>query len=135
MANKNNIEGLQSAETGMIYEFIEKTGEISKKVLVIQNDKRSEDNLVSILMLGTKKGLSDTVPIKFEGDTYYVHCGMLTYCRRVALGKRLAKVSDDSIARIKKNVAYQLGLTDDTNDYKTLYDELLARITGQAKEM
>lgn len=134
MANKNNIEGLQSAETGIIYEFIEKTGEISKKVLVIQSDKRSEDNLVSILMLGTKKGLSDTIPIKCEGNAYYVHCGMLTYCKRLALGRRLTRVSDDSLARIKKNVAYQLGLTDDTNDYKALYENLLAKIIGTEKE-
>ena len=134
MANKNNVEGLQSAEVGMIYEFIERTGEINKKVLVIQNEKRSEDNLVSILMLGTKRGMSDTIPVKFDGETYYVHCGMLTYCRRVSLGRRLANISDDSIKRIKKNIAFQLGLNDDPNDYKALYENLLAKVTGTERE-
>lgn len=128
--NKINIEGMQSAENGVIYDFIEKTGEVSKKVLVVQNGKRSEDNLVSVLMLGTKKGMSDTIPVKLDGTTYYVHCGMITYCKRIALGRRCGRVSNDTLDRIKNNIAYQLGIGDG-NNYKELYENLLEKVANR----
>jgi len=128
--NVNNIEGLNPAINGMIYEFLEKDGTTTgKMVLVVQNDKRTEDNLVSCLMLGTKRGYSnDSIPIKFDGTVYYVHCGMTTYCKRSMLGKKKANVADDTMSRIKKNIAVQLGITDDDNDYKAMYENLLNKI-------
>lgn len=128
--NKDNIVivSLQSAETGTIYEFLEKDGTSNKKVLVVQNEKRSEDNLVSILMLGTKTGMPDTIPIELNGTTYYVHCGMLTYCRRLMLGRKCGKVDDQTIARIRRNIAYQLGIAEEVADYKELYNSLLNKV-------
>lgn len=127
--NVNNLEGLQEAQNGVIYEFLEKDGTTNKYVLVCQNDKRTEDNLVSILMLGTKKGYSsDSIPIKFGGIIYYAHCGMLTYCKRSYLGKKKAKVSDDTMARIKKNISVQIGIAEDDNDYKAMYEQLLNKV-------
>lgn len=130
-SNKTNAVGLQAAENGFIYDFIEKNGTTHKMALVIQNDKRTEDNLVSILLLGTRKGMSDTIPIKLDGIYYYVHCGMVTYCPRNYLGRRVAQVSTDIINRIRKNIAWQLGLSNDLNDYKKLYERLLDKITDK----
>ena len=128
MAINLNIEGLQSAESGMIYEFIEKDGEIKNKFLVIQNEKRAENNLVSGMMLGTRKGASDTIPIKLDGTMYYVHCGMMTYCKRKFLGKKIGNIQKETMSRIKKSVAFQLGLSDDDNNYKEMYEQLLNKV-------
>lgn len=132
--NVNNMEGLQQAQNGVIYEFLEKDGATTKYVLVVQNDKRTEDNLVSILMLGEKKGYSsDTIPVKFDGTLYYVHCGMTTYCKRSMLGKKKASVSDETMSRIKRNIALQLGLLDDDNDYKAMYEQLLDKVIKEIR--
>lgn len=128
MVSKTNLVGLQAAETGVIYDFIEKDGSCTKMFLVVQNEKRTEENLVSGLMLGTKRGTSDTVPIKLDGQYYFVHCGMVTYCNRKMLGHRVAMVSADTMNRIRKNIAFQLGINQDTNDYKELYENLLNKI-------
>lgn len=134
--NLNNIEGLQAAENGVIYEFIEKDGTTNKKVLVVQNDKRTEDNLISILMLGTRKGASDTIPIKIEHEVLYVHCGMITYCKRVYLGKKAGRVSKDTMDRIRNSIAFQLGIENGSNyDYKEMYDHLLNKVVSQGVSM
>ena len=122
--------GMQSAETGTIYEFFEADGTVKNMVLVLQNEKRAEENLVSVLMLGTKKGGSDTVPIKLPDNTYYVHCGLITYCRRERLGEIVDYVDNALLTRIKNGVAWQLGLSANNIDYKKLYEQLLEKVTN-----
>lgn len=133
--NVNNIEGLNPAINGMIYEFLDSDFKNSDRhVLVVQNNARSEDNVASVLLVGDKKGYNcDTIPIKFGGVTHYVHCGMVTYVQRTRLGKKKANVSDETMERIKRNIAVQLGLLDDDNDYKAMYEQLLDKVIKEIR--
>ena len=120
----------QSAKRGFIYEFREKDGAVKNTVLVISSNHRQEDNLISILMLGTKYTGKDCIEVKLADETRYVHCGLVTYASRARLGDILEEVPVDVMERISNNIAYQLGINDGI-DYKQLYDDLMSKVVSK----
>lgn len=120
------------AEKGCIYEYIEKDGSIKNMMLVIGNKKREVENLVSVLMLGNREGGgNDAVEIRLNGEQWMVHCGLVTYAARVRLGRKIGRISDAKMSIIERGVRFQLGLAEDREDYKTLYENLLDKVVGR----
>ena len=101
---------LQTADRGAVYEFIERDNTVKNMVLVVSNQMRCEDNLCSILMLGTKYTGYDCVPITINEQNYYVHCGLVTYAKRSRLGKKIETLSAIKMRKIDLNIANNLGL-------------------------
>lgn len=118
----------QEAKRGVIYNFIEKDGTSKNKVLVVSAEHRREDNIISILMLGTKYTGKDCIEINTQGENWFVHCGLVTYTSRTRLGEEVGKIDEETQRRITNNMAYQLGINDEL-DYKKLYEDILQRIT------
>lgn len=122
-----------SAERGYIYEW-EYPREPNKynKVLVISNNNRQNDNLVSILFLSTYRGNGDdVVKVNFEHEAYCVHTDLITYTQRAYLTRKLAKVSDKTMGQIDLMMSRSLGLPINENlEYKRLYENLLSNVVG-----
>ncbi len=121
----------ETAERGCIYEFLEKDGSSKNMMLVIGNNRRQMETLVSVLMLNTTDKGNDAVGIWIEEEMYVVHCGLVTYCSRSRLGRKVTKISDARMELIDNGVKYQLGLTEEREDYKTLYENLLDKVVGK----
>lgn len=118
----------QEAKRGVIYNFIEKDGGIKNKVLVVSAEHRREDNIISILMLGTKYTGKDCIEILLGEEKWFVHCGLVTYTSRTRLGEEVGKIDEETQRRITNNMAYQLGINENM-DYKKLYEDILQKIT------
>ena len=120
-----------TADRGGIYEFIESDGRIKNRVLVISNQSRNRDNLVSILRLSPVGNGNDAVAVDYDsktGEYWYVHCGCVSYAYRNRLGKKTGEVFDGTMKRVDNLVREQLGLSEETTTYKKLYDELMDKL-------
>ncbi len=103
---------LNPAERGSIYEFIERDGSVKNHVVVVSSKKRMYDKIISILMLGDSRAGYDVVQVKFNQMTKYVHVGMVTYCGRDRLGKRVGEVGAGKMRDIEYLLHDSLGLRD-----------------------
>lgn len=133
------------AERGGIYEFFENDGTYKSKLcLVVSNNDRQNDNIVSILMLSDKtdKFGKDVVEIPISSEKIMLaRCGLVTYCRRSNLGCQVYKLSKHTMRIIGQAIMIELGLAQRTRDlsvpvdneeinYKKMYEDLLSHITG-----
>lgn len=129
MENKS----IQTAKRGMIYDFYESDlHTIKNKVLVVSSEKRCEDNIISVIMLGTKYTGYDCVPIKVQDQELYARCGLVTYTKRSRLGDPCWLIDADLMERIDMNIINNLGLGYLT-EYKQKYEALL-ELTKADKE-
>lgn len=119
------------ANRGSIYEFLEKDGSVRNYVLVVSGQQRATDKLITILMLGNSPAGADVVKIDFNGEPRYLHCGMMTYCARVKLGKKLMTLDEDAMSKVNAELAKQLGLQMTDQHYKELYENLLDKIVAR----
>lgn len=119
-----NFDEFQTADRGSVYEFIERDNTVKNMVLVVSSQHRCEDNIISILLLGTKYTGYDCVPIVIDNTTYYAHCGLVTYAKRNRLGRHVLDLPDDVMSRVDTNIASNLGLKYLTQ-YKDKYETLL----------
>lgn len=118
-----------SADRWYIYDFIERSGEIKNKVLVVSNQDRAQNKIVSIIMLGSSMLGHDVVPIKIEGQEWAVNCGLVTFCARDRLGRKHGKIPDKKARAIEDMIAQELGLViNERVDYKTLYESLIDKL-------
>ena len=130
-----------SAERRGIYRFIENDGsDKGKLALVISSADRANDRLVSILILKQKSSpgldvIGVTIP---EMGDYFMHCGLVTYCKRINLGEMVHKLSKPGMKRINRQIEMELGLSnrsrngvmDDDVNYEKLYKDLLQTVKG-----
>lgn len=129
------------AERRGIYRFIENNGEYKGKLaLVVSNADRSSDRFVSILILKEESSpgldvIGVTIP---DWGDYYMHCGLVTYCKRTNLGDPVYKLSKEGMKRINRQIKMELGLEnrsrngllEDDIDYEKLYKDLIKTIKG-----
>lgn len=128
-------------ERGCVYEFIEpKSGEFEgKHVLVVSSNDRAYDKIVSIMMLSARPVGADIVAMKVQGKKLYAHAGLVTYCSRTSLGRKVCKVADKTMVDVDGCLMYNLGIGSDTwleeraraESYKELYLELLGAVMGK----
>lgn len=129
------------AERRGVYEFFENDGSYRGKLcLVISNEDRAEDNLVSILILSEKtdKFNRDCVDVPVSPLRVLVaRCGLVTYCRRSNLGCKVYEVSKHTMSRINAQIKIELGFDNRRHgevwsepDYKKLYEDLLSAISN-----
>ena len=127
------------AERRGIYRFIENDGTYKGKLaLVVSNSDRAHDRFVSILILKEESspGL-DVIGVTIPGwGDYFMHCGLITYCKRTNLGRPVYKMSKEGMKRINRQMKMELGLEnrsrcgvmDEEPDYERLYNDLLKTI-------
>lgn len=126
---------LNPATRGAIYEFLEKDGTTRNFVLVVSSQTRATDKIISVLMLGDSPAGYDIVEIPFMGTIRYVHCGMITYCGRTRLGRKMDIVDPETMRKIDTQLAKDLGITiSDDSIYKDLYENLIDRLVGVYNE-
>lgn len=118
---------LTAADRGYIYEFLEADGVCKDKYcLVVSSQKRAYDNIISILMLSDSRAGLDVVRCNFNGQTKYVHCGLVTYLKRERLGKRICPFPKKAMDTVDLLMANELGLDKEKGlIYKSLYEEIL----------
>lgn len=138
----NNLEYKLEAKRGWLYLYHDDNAVYKDKyVIVVSNDNRSTDKLVSILMLQDSSSGSDVIPVKVPNvGTMYVHTGMITYFGRHLLTKEVCQLSKKTMERIDNSLCYQYGLVTNKeileyNMYKNLYEDLLDRLTGIDKTL
>lgn len=126
---------LNPATRGAIYEFLEKDGTTRNFVLVVSSQARATDKIISVLMLGDSPAGFDIVEIPFMDTTRYVHCGMVTYCGRTRLGRKMDIVDPEIMRKIDAQLAKDLGIPiSDDSFYKDLYENLVDRLVGVYNE-
>lgn len=118
---------LSPADRGYIYEFLEADGaHEGKYCVVVSSQKRAYDKLVSILMINDTRAGYDVVKFSFQGETKYVHAGLITYVRRDRLGKRITEFPKKAMSSVDLLMANELGLDrEKALIYKVLYDDLI----------
>ncbi len=114
-----------------IYRFV--NGEDNKKmVLVVSDDFRCMDRMVNILMLGDAPVGRDVVQIEGKNWTKYVHCEMVTYCKREQLGELIGEISEEQMEEIEEKIAVGLGihktLKAERDFYQDAYNNLLNKV-------
>lgn len=130
----NNLVYKVQAKRGWLYLFRDEKAEYKDKyVVVVSNNNRQTDKLVSILVLGDSNAGSDVVPVKVPGiGTMYAHTGMVTYIGRDKLTTEISQISKKTMDTIDTYLISQYGLIPavklaEYNLYKGLYNELLDR--------
>lgn len=119
------------AERGCIYDFIESDGAVKNQVLVVSSKKRSNDRMISIIMIGDSQMGYDVVKVCYNGQRRFVHCGMVTYCSRDRLGRKICSVGNKTMDDIDFLLADQMGLNAEKSIfYKEMYENLLDRVMG-----
>ena len=126
-----NERVLMVAERGCVYDFIEADGTIKNQVLVVSSPRRARDRIVSILMLGDAGMGYDVVTVNYNGQKRFVHCGLVSYCTRSRLGRKVCQVSTKTMEAIDMTMASELGLIPEkAMVYKEMYEALLDRVAG-----
>lgn len=128
---------------GCVYKFLDKNGnDTDKYVLVISDDYRCSDNLISILMLGDVNKGRDAVEISGKKlGSKYVHCEIVTYCNHTQIGDFVMKLSSNHMNKIDSIILKGLGLNNKTLEdldfykaqykfYKNEYNKLIDKITS-----
>ena len=114
-----------------VYEFNDGKG-IRRYALVISNDYRCADNILSILMLSSNPNGRDVVQVNGIFGTYYAHCELVTTCGREQLGKNCGKISDKTMDAIERQIMKGLDLDNDVikerDFYKTAYESLVNKL-------
>ena len=106
-------KALVEANRGSIFEYFDPYGrkEEQRLAMVIGAQDRYKDKLVSILLLTPQScDGRDTVPVEFDGQTWYAHGGLVTYCYRGQLGNYLGTCPDDALWNIGSKIITELGL-------------------------
>lgn len=119
---------------GHIYKFVDSKAVTQVKyVLVVGNDSRKNDTLISALLLGDGDLGHDVVEIQLpEIGKKYVHCGLVTYISRHKLTDDLGVIPEDVMCAVEKSIIYELGLDNMFNEgefYKKAYNNLVNKIT------
>lgn len=127
------------ARRGYIYEFDDGKNINKRYVLVVSNDTRATDKMVSVIMFGDSNLGHDVVAITHEGigGTKYIHCGMLTYTKRDFLVREIGSITTEEMEKVETVVCGQLALRENVvvelNFYKCLYQELLNKVVAGEK--
>lgn len=123
----STLDWLQG-ERGSMYEWLNPNTGKENLVVVVSDNSRSMDNLISILFMSTFRGnAKDVVHIRLDKKDYAVHCDLVTYTHRSYLARKVGKVSEDTMDKINLRIARSLGLETD-GIYKDVYDDLVTRI-------
>ena len=121
------------AERGSVYTWINIRGDFHSNIcLVVSNNNRSRDKLISILFLSTDRGQTgaDCVEVELDGEKYIVHTDLVTYTQRYYLQQKIGEISPETMDVIDDYIADSLGLNDGIN-YKTMYECLVDDIVGR----
>ena len=77
-------------------------------------------------MINDTRAGYDVVKFGFQGETKYVHAGLITYVRRDRLGKRITEFPKKAMSSVDLLMANELGLDrEKALIYKVLYDDLI----------
>ena len=99
------------AKRGYIYEFDDKKNNGKRYVLVVSNDTRATDRMVSVIMFGDAYLGHDVVKIENEAfGVRYLHCGMLTYTKREFLVEELGRVSPEEMEKVDYTISRELSI-------------------------
>lgn len=126
---------LTSADRGYVFEFLESDGTSNKHALVVSSQERAMDRIINILMVGDSPSGFDVVDVKYDGKKRYVHCGLVTYCSRERLGRRICKVSEQTMSKITICIARQLGCESQGMFYKSAYDSLVEKLVQKESNL
>lgn len=127
---------LAEAKRGFIYEYDDGKNINKRYVLVVSNNTRSTDRMVSVIMLGDSSLGHDVVKITHEGigGTRYLHCGMLTYAKRECLIEEIGEITPEEMNQTEYMISRELALgetiTAERDFYKNIYNELLDKLVN-----
>lgn len=121
------------ARRGYIYEFDDKKSDNKRYVLVVSNDTRATDRMVSVVMFGDSDLGHDVVKIQNKVfGVKYLHCGMLTYTKREYLIDVVGKLSPAEMEKVDYTISRELSIREhivaERDVYKKMYEELLAKV-------
>ena len=130
-----------NAKRGHIYLFEDANAQWKEKyVLVVSDDTRQTDKIVSIVVLGDNNRGVDVVAVDIPNvGTKYAHTGMITYIGRYKLSKDLGQVSKKKMDLIDTHILRHYGLADaktcaEHSMYKNAYEELLEKVLKKESE-
>lgn len=120
------------ARRGYIYEFDDNKSSNKRYVLVVSNDTRATDRMVSVIMFGDSNLGHDVVKVDNEAfGVKYLHCGMLTYTKREFLTMEVDRISPEEMEKVDYVISRELAIREhivaERDVYKKLYEELLAK--------
>ena len=123
------------AKRGHIYVFDDGKNLIKRYVLVISNDTRATDRMVSIIMFGDSNLGHDVVKVTNDViGVKYLHCGMLTYTKREFLIEEVGVLSSEDLQKVEHVISRELALNEhieaELTFYKNAYRELLDKLVG-----
>ena len=132
------LKEVKAVHRGCIYEFMNTHGErvFGRYALVVGAEDRSEESLISILLLSEFRGYNrDVVKVRIRGVSYFAHCGLVSFCRRYQLGKVIDRCDPTTMARIDAQIPVELGLAPKSREeYEALYNDLLRTLEGKGDE-
>ena len=126
------------AKRGFIYEFDDKKNDYKRYVLVVSNNNRASDRMVSVIMFGDSTLGHDVVKVEHEGigGVKYLHCGMLTYTKREYLVNEIGAISPEEMYNVEHTICQELSLREtvvaEMKFYKKSYEDLLAMVVSVA---
>ena len=125
------------AERGHIYNWRNpnKTDEWNEHFcVVVSSNRRSRDNIVSILFLSTWRGFigDDVVPIEFGNVKWCVRTDLVTYTPRSYLLEDMGEVSEDAMTKIDMGMLKALGL--DSPNWEKMYNNLLDTVIARSNQ-
>lgn len=118
-------------DRGNIHEFLDKFGNVDGRALVVSDQSRNRDNVISILKLSPVGTGPDAVVVAYDTATdkyWYVHCGCVSYAYRNRLGRKTGALTESTMEMVDKRIMEQLGLKEETVSYKKLYEGLIERM-------
>lgn len=123
------------ARRGHIYRFEDGKNPYERFVVVLSNNTRATDKMVSVIMFGDSPLGHDVVKVESEAfGVKYLHCGMLTYTKREFLVEEVGKISSEELSDIEKTVCRELSLREDVvaelKFYKEAYKDLLDKLVN-----
>ena len=132
---KVDFEYRLEAKRGFVYLFKDDNAKWKDKyVLVVSDDSRAMDKIVSVVVLGDSANGHDVVPVTIPNiGVKYAHCGMVTYMGRHLLNEEIFKVNTATIKAINKQIISNMGLIDtekmiEYNNFKQEYNNLLDKL-------
>lgn len=115
------MENIIKATKKSIYRFV--NGQDTEKyILAISDDYRCMDKIISILMLGDSPIGRDVVQIDGNFGSKFVHCEMVTYCKRDQIGEKVGEISDELMEKIEDKIIRGLGILKTVRAEKTFYE-------------
>ena len=121
------------AKRGYVYKWVNPNADgHSNYCVVVSEDHRCTDNIVSILFITTDRGQfeRDTVHFKFNKQTWMVRTDLVTYTKREYLVEKITNVPDSVMKDIDNHIVQSLGLNVRSSDipWEEMYNNLLMEL-------